>query len=187
MMEILRTRHLVGYDTRRSCNLHSVRALFNQLTPLQIRKTYPYPLTQESIFPQDAKGALQRSIDLFRETTSVQGDTTATLIRIQCDPWRDAMMPPLFDREITNIEGRIFGILCVSSENVTGALHEFQSRDEQGQLHTTARDIRPGELILFRPATVVHSCKTPLSVYPNMQEVGHADWIVFEGLIRPIH
>lgn len=124
--------------------------------------------------PPSTQAAFARSLECFRKVSRTR-DVTVTFHRI--------LVPPNTEKWVhgrrwgnPEEEDGMLGVLCVSRDNVSGALHRF--RWPEGFF---MREVCAGELVVFDRQRVQHSVETPMITYPLGEEEGIADFIVFEG------
>ena len=192
-MEVLRTKNLAAYNMMSVSNVHALKPFFTRIPGrlLFVDVHLPHGLKQ---LPSLAYTPIERSLQFFKKAANVK-DTAAVnmeCIRLRCEPWSEHHLPRyaldtgarpngvddvVGSGEACKFEDVIHGIFCVGQDNVMGGLHAFKSA-ERG---TIMRDIRPGELFIYKPSAVQHACGTPYYVGPEPNMDGYVDFVIFHG------
>lgn len=186
-MRILQRPYIECEDIMRQCNVHAIRhtmrlALPRSGTSAVIRFSEKNQMEALRRIPDIAKIAVERSRDIFVSRAAVSQDVSISLHRVGCPPYTSYMMPPhLFPMTDSysdpDVMHAVYGLLCVSRENVSGGVHRFETFNGD----TWTRELMPGELVVFKPHFVQHTLDKPLQVWPNLCEEGFVDYVVFCG------
>lgn len=176
-MEVFRRHNVSVYNVTPMCNIGSTRVIFSRLNG-RLKIISPNHVKGLDQIHIHARYSVNKLLNFFNELVNPHDDTSLTFVRVRCDPGMTANVSPvLFNNDDTPFNTNTYrAIICISHDNVTGGIHNFKYKND-----LMVRDLLPGDLILYKPSEILHTCKSPYSLYPNLYDYGIVDFMLLQA------
>lgn len=159
------------------CNVGSTRVIFSRLNG-RLQLISPNRAKSLDQIHLSARHSVTKVLNIFNDLVNPQDDISLTFVRVRCDPGMDETVSPiLFKNDDMPFNTNTYrAMLCISHDNVTGGIHNFKYKMDQ-----VSRDLLPGDLVVYKPSEIVHTCSVPYSIYPNLHDYGIVDFMLLQA------